>query len=136
VTLGDGGRLTYFPLEHPGGAIGFRLDWPGKSLAYVTDTTAKPNANYATAIAGVDLLIHECYFTDEWGEWAEKTGHSCVTAVAQLAAAAQVGRMVLVHVNPLDADQSNGAEEALDLTAARRIFAAMELGADRQVIEF
>jgi ribonuclease BN (tRNA processing enzyme) len=136
VTLGDGGRLTYFPLEHPGGAIGFRLDWPGKSLAYVTDTTAKPSASYLERITGVDLLVHECYFTDERDAWAEKTGHSCLTAVAQLAAAAQVGRMVLVHVNPLDADQPSGAEEALDLTAARRIFAAMELGADRQVIEF
>ncbi len=36
------GRLTHFPLEHPGGAVGFRLDWPGQSMAYVTDTTADP----------------------------------------------------------------------------------------------
>jgi ribonuclease BN (tRNA processing enzyme) len=136
VMLAGGGRLSYFPLEHPGGAIGFRLDWPDKSLAYVTDTTAKPNADYIRAIAGVDLLVHECYFTDDWGQWAEKTGHSCLTAVAQLAAAAQVGRMVLVHINPLDADAPGRVGEPLDLTSARTIFPEIELGFDRQVIEF
>ncbi len=34
-----GGKLKGFPLVHPGGSVGFRLDWPGHSLAYVTDTT-------------------------------------------------------------------------------------------------
>ena len=27
-TLGDDCRVTHFPLEHPGGSLGFRLDWP------------------------------------------------------------------------------------------------------------
>src|SRR5438876_3666067 len=40
VVLPGCGRLTHFPLKHPGGSIGLRLDWPGHSLAYVTDTTA------------------------------------------------------------------------------------------------
>ena len=38
--LRGGGRLSHFPLDHPGGSIGYRLDWPGHSMAYVTDTTA------------------------------------------------------------------------------------------------
>ena len=28
VALPQGGKLTHFPLEHPGGSLGFRLDWP------------------------------------------------------------------------------------------------------------
>ena len=38
--LPGGGRLTHFPLEHRGGSVGYRLDWPGRSMAYVTDTSA------------------------------------------------------------------------------------------------
>ena len=32
--LADGGRLTHFEQDHPGGgSIGFRFDWPGRSMA-------------------------------------------------------------------------------------------------------
>ena len=62
--LPDGGTLEYFPLVHPGGSLGFRLDWPGHSMAYVTDTTADVGADYVHNIRGVDLLVHEAYFAD------------------------------------------------------------------------
>ena len=64
--------LTHFPLQHPGGAVGYRLDWRDRSMAYVTDTTARDDANYIEKIRGVDLLIHECYFPDGWEEKAER----------------------------------------------------------------
>jgi len=99
--IGGGGKLTYFPLEHPGGSLGFRLDWPDRSLAYVTDTTARTDAEYIEEIRGVDLLIHECYFPDGQEELALKTGHSCLSSVLAVAKAAQVKRLLLIHVNPL-----------------------------------
>ena len=43
--LPGGGTLTHFPLQHPGGSLGFRLDWPDRSMAYVTDTTATAGAD-------------------------------------------------------------------------------------------
>ena len=46
VELSDGSKVTAFPLEHPGGCHGYRLDWPDRSLAYVTDTTATADADY------------------------------------------------------------------------------------------
>jgi ribonuclease Z len=131
VALRDGGQLTYFPLTHPGGSLGLRLDWADRSLAYVTDTTASPGADYVRKIAGVDVLVHECYFTDNWGTWAEKTGHSCLTQVAQVAAEAKVGRLILVHVNPLDS-----AESAMPLHDVRAIFPNVEVGFDGQVVDF
>ncbi len=30
TSLPEGGRLTHFPLTHPGGSVGFRLDWPDR----------------------------------------------------------------------------------------------------------
>ena len=131
LTLPEGGTLTHFPLKHPGGSIGMRLDWPDRSLAYVTDTVAAKTADYVEKIRGVDLLIHECYFDDDMHDQAELTGHSCLTPVAEVAAAAEVGRLVLVHINPM---LDNDAE--LDLVAAGEIFPKIEIGVDRMEIEF
>ena len=129
--LEGGGRLTWFPLVHPGGSIGFRLDWPGSSLAYVTDTTATPDADYVQHIRGVDVLLHECYFADGNEAFAEKTGHSCTTPAAQVAQAAGVGRLILVHVAP-----HSTADDPIGLSTARAIFPATELAEDNMEIEF
>lgn len=131
IAVGGGGRATYFPLVHPGGAMGYRVDFGRRSLAYVTDTTARADADYVSAIGGVDLLVHECNFSDAQAVWAEKTGHSHTTAVAEVARQAGVKRLVLVHFNPLD-----GSADPVGLEVARRIFAQTCLGEDRMEIEF
>ena len=94
-------EIRYFPLEHPGGSIGYRLEFPGRSIAFVTDTTASLDANYVEFISGADLLIHECNFADGWEELAKTTGHSCLTPVVEVARKAKVGGLVLMHFNPL-----------------------------------
>jgi ribonuclease Z len=129
--LADGGRLTHFQLIHQGGSIGYRLDWPGRSMAYVTDTTAGADAAYVAKIHGVDLLVHECYFPDAQAQWARKTGHSHTTPVAQVAQRAGVKRLVLVHLNPLST-----ADDPIGLDVARAIFPNTILGEDRMELEF
>jgi len=126
TTLANGAQVRCFPLIHPGGAQGYRLEAEGKSIAYVTDTTARPGAAYIEQIRGVDLLLHECNFPNGQDELAEKTGHSCIDDVARAAAAANVKRLVLMHFDPLM------AIPAEQLTAAARIFSAIEAGADHQ----
>jgi ribonuclease BN (tRNA processing enzyme) len=131
VALSNGGTLTHFPLGHPGGSLGFRLDWPGSSMAYVTDTTAAADADYIDRIHGTNVLVHEAYFTNDTNEIAKLTGHSCLCEVARVAAAAKVGKLLVVHVNPqLDQDSN------FDLSAARQIFRNTQLGTDRMEIEF
>jgi ribonuclease Z len=101
-TISGGVMVRWFPVEHPGGAIGFRLLLPnGKSIAYVTDTTAALDASYVSEIHDVDLLIHECYFDDGVEEHARLTGHSCLTPVLQVARKSRAKQTVLVHLNPL-----------------------------------
>jgi ribonuclease Z len=129
-SLPGGGTLSYFPLQHPGGSIGYRLDWPGHSMAYVTDTTAAANAEYVSHIRGVDLLVHEANFPEDIDAIAVITGHSWLQPVAEVAAAADVGRLVLVHADPQNDDN------AYNLGAARRIFKNLEFGADRMEIGF
>ena len=126
-----GGRITHFPLEHQGGSIGFRLDFADRSMAYVTDTWADLGADYVKKIRGVDLLIHECYHPDDNAQWAKTTGHSHTTAVAQVAREAGVGRLVLVHIDPLQTD-----DDPIGLDVARTIFAKTEIGRDLMEIDF
>jgi ribonuclease BN (tRNA processing enzyme) len=133
VSLHDGVRLQSFPVEHPGGAHGFRLDQlsPHRtSIAYVTDTLASLQAGYLSSIKGVDSLIHECYFPDGWEDRAKLTGHSCLTPVAEVAAQSNAKRLFLVHVNPL-----NESEHPLDLDSVKNIFPSIAVASDEQVID-
>lgn len=130
-SAGDVGTLTTFPLQHPGGSIGMRLEWPGHSLAYVTDTTATGDAEYIERIRGVDLLVHESNFPAGLDELAELTGHSCLDKVAEVAATAEVGQLVVTHVDPLLTKEYD-----FDLTDARKTFAKIEIAQDLDVLEF
>jgi ribonuclease Z len=129
--LPNSGTLRHFPLVHPGGSHGFRLDWPGHSMAYITDTTADVLADYVEYIRGVDLLVHEAYFAEDVNNLPANTGHSSLIRVAEVAAAANVGRLVIAHIDPLMEDDS-----AFDLPAARQIFANMEIGTDGMELQF
>lgn len=131
VTTIGAARIGWFPVAHPGGAVGYRLDLPDHSLAYVTDTTASPTAGYVEKIRGVDLLVHECNFRDSQQDWAAKTGHSCTSAVAEVAKAAGVQRLLLVHLNPLAAE-----DDPVELAVARGIFPATEVAEDGMAVEF
>jgi ribonuclease Z len=120
-----GGELTHFALQHPGGSIGYRLECRGRSMAYVTDTTATPRASYLDQIRGVDLLVHEAYFETDAAGLPQQTGHSSLMAVVAVAAEAKVGRLVLVHISPqLD------AANPFDLAPARLVFPKTEIATD------
>jgi ribonuclease BN (tRNA processing enzyme) len=124
MTLANGAQLRPFPVVHPGGALGYRMEFHGKSLAYVTDTTACATAAYVEQLHGVDMLLHECNFPNGQDELANKTGHSCLDDVARVAAAAKVKRLVLIHFDPV---LEVPAEQ---IETARKIFPAIEAGRD------
>lgn len=126
------GRLTWFPLTHKGGSVGFRFDWLDHSLAYVTDTSAATDADYLEHIHGADLLIHECYFPDDWAEFAVSKGHSSTTAVAELAREANAGQLLLTHFNPL----ANDDDDPVGLERARSVFPNTVLATDMLEVEF
>ncbi len=88
-------------------------------LAYCTDT-AYDEENSAFA-GGARVLLHEAYHAAD--ETAD-TIHSAAGEAARVAAAAGVERLVLVHINPLLAD-----EDELQRFARAR-FAASEVGRD------
>ena len=118
-------------LEHPGGSTGFRLDWPDRSMAYITDTVAAEDAEYVSFIENVDLLVHECYFPDGFERHARLTGHSTATAVAKAARQSNAKELILVHVNPID-----NVVDPINLASVQQIFPHTRLGNDGMEVDF
>ena len=127
--LASGGVMHWQVLpSHPGSSTAYRLDFNGRKLAYVTDTTV--DGTYDEFIAGADLLVHECYYPDTKQDWAERTGHTYATELARLAAKVQVKRVVAVHPDP-QAD----ADDPIGLAGMQAIFPEMTLGQDETGFE-
>lgn len=126
--IGNGGTLTHTLLEHPGGSVGYKVHWPGCSMAYITDTFA--NDSYINFVKGVDLLVHECNFDDDLTDLAQQTGHSHASAVANLAKSADVKRLVLTHF-----DAFADPHHPINLERVRSIFPATELAKDLMTID-
>lgn len=110
------------PLNHPDGATGYRIEYGGKSVCYVTDTEhvpGTPDRNVLGLIAGADIVIYDSMFTDE--EYARSYvgwGHSTWQEAVRLAKAAAVKQLVVFHHDP-DHD-----DERLD-AIAREVEAAL-----------
>ena len=97
--------FTAWPQRHPGGSIGLRM---GNALAYMTDRAMDPAD--ARHIQGVDLLLHEVWFTD-----AEATAnpekleiHSSEGAVADFAREAGIARFMPIHHHPTRSEEALG----------------------------
>jgi len=129
VAIPGNGRLSVRVQQHPGSSLGYRIDWPDRSLAYVTDTTA--DGSSIEFVRDVDLLIHECTFLDDLRDLAVQTGHSHTTPVCELARDAGVKRLVLTHFDPYAA-----LDDPVDLTKARAIFPQTDVAEDKMVVEF
>jgi ribonuclease BN (tRNA processing enzyme) len=131
--LAGGARISSFPVDHmkESPCFGFRIDTPGGSLAYVTDSYGEPGSRYAQAIRGADVLLHDCCVLDDQGEFAKKVGHGHITPVAQLAAEAQVGRLVLIHLSSFRPEHGEP-----ELDRAYPIFPRTEVAYDGMEIEF
>lgn len=93
--------MQYFPMDHPGGSLGFLLSTGGKRLAYLTDTTPRVHAGLTERLRGVDLLMHECYFDDAQVDLSLRSGHSWHSAVGEFVEQTRPKQTLLIHVNPL-----------------------------------
>ena len=125
-----GVKIRSFALNHPGGSLGFRFDWPETSLAYVTDTVG--DGAYLEKVRGVDVLIHERNFKDGWETQAAKSGHCTSLQVAQIASASTCKTLLLTHFNPLDSDDDLWDDSLRAIENDLQVFAAH----DEMKVEF
>jgi phosphoribosyl 1,2-cyclic phosphodiesterase len=90
-------------LQHPDGAVGYRVNYNGASLCYITDTEHHPGRldnNILALIKDADLVIYDSTFTDEtFGQYVG-WGHSTWQEGIRLCLAAGVKRLALFHHAP------------------------------------
>ncbi|MFG0286807.1 MAG: MBL fold metallo-hydrolase [Rhodopirellula sp. JB044] len=130
-----GACVSWRRQEHPGGSVGYRIEWPGtdsgatsRVLLYATDTVGATDEESYRWMSDVDVLLHECNFHDHQVEWATKTGHCYLDRVATISKATQPKRVLLTHVNPIDEVEVDPGDE--------RFAMPCEVVRDQQVIEF
>ena len=95
--------LRTAPLNHPGGATGYRVDFNGSSVAYVTDIElgAGPlDPALIDLIKDASFLILDTTYTNEELPSHLGWGHSTWQQGIELANAAHVGRLCLFHHDP------------------------------------
>ena len=99
----EGIRIRTLPLNHPDRATGYRVEFMGKSVCYITDIehqTQDPNPELVEFVKGTQLLIYDSTFDDRDFERFVGWGHSTWQHAAKVADAAQVDRLVLFHHDP------------------------------------
>ncbi len=103
----DGIKVVTAPLNHPNGATGYRIEYDGKAICYVTDTEhviGKPDQNVLGLIEGADLVIYDTTYTDENFESKIGWGHSTWQEAIRLCKAANVKKLSLFHHDPESTD--------------------------------
>jgi len=98
-------------LNHPGEAVGYRVNWRGYSAAYITDTEHLAEGldqNVLRLARNADVMIYDATYTDE--EYHSKVssklgwGHSTWQEAVKVAIAANVKKLVIFHHDPLHND--------------------------------
>jgi phosphoribosyl 1,2-cyclic phosphodiesterase len=121
LTPRPGITLRTAPLNHPNRATGYRLEYEGRSVAYVTDTEhvpGQPDANILGLIQGADYFIYDATYTDAEYPTHAGWGHSTWEEGVRLADAAGVGTLVIFHHDP-GHDDDFMDKVAADAAAAR-----------------
>jgi phosphoribosyl 1,2-cyclic phosphodiesterase len=96
-------RLRTGALNHPNGATGYRVEYGGKSIAYITDTEHRKtglDANVLALIEGADIFIYDSTYTEAEYPSHLDWGHSTWEEGIRLADAAKVKTFVIFHHDP------------------------------------
>ncbi|MEO0999805.1 MAG: MBL fold metallo-hydrolase [Pseudomonadota bacterium] len=123
-------EVTPFPLNHPNGAHGYRIDTGAHRICIVSDHehgNAAIDSRLEREVAGADLMLYDAAYTVDSYPRYRGWGHSHWAAAAKLAETAGVARTILVH-HAFDA-----SDETLDSVAEElvRLPVRVEMAHDR-----
>jgi ribonuclease BN (tRNA processing enzyme) len=101
------------PVPHCGPTLGYRIEWDGATLVYISDHQAPyTDAGVSSTVSdtvlelcdGADLLIHDAQYTP--GEFEQKAhwGHCTIDYALLVAKEAGVHRLCLFHHDPAHSD--------------------------------
>ena len=119
-----GVRVRSFPLNHPGGCVGYSFEKDGRKVVYATDNELELQpGELFPALDGTgplrvlpedllhvahnaDMLIMDAQYDDKEYATRRKWGHSSCLSVTDLAIQANVRNLALFHHDPESTDRS------------------------------
>jgi len=125
IELGDGILVRTFRLNHPNGAVGFRVEYAGRSVCYITDTEHEPgrlDRDLCDFVAGAEVMIYDSTYTDDEFERYTGFGHSTWQQGVRICEAGNVASLIISHHDVLRTDEWL---EALEAEAKSRFAGAM-----------
>jgi phosphoribosyl 1,2-cyclic phosphodiesterase len=119
LRLNNDVAIATIKLNHPGGAVGYRVDYHDKAVAYLTDTehvADAPDPELVAFIRDADLVIYDATYTDEELPRFRGYGHSTWQHGVRLCEASGAKRLAIFHHSPLRSDaELDTIEEAAQL---------------------
>lgn len=91
------------PLVHPDQATGYRIEYRGRAICYVTDTEHSEDGldvNILRLARNADILIYDSTYTDEEYPRFKNWGHSTWQEGVRLCDRASVKQLVIFHHDP------------------------------------
>ena len=115
--VGDGYEMRTFGVQHPGGAVGYRISETGQTdaaLVYISDNELGDGGQYDTEpgwrealvdfVRGARVLVHDSTYTADEYSRHRGWGHSTYGDAVRLALEGQVEQLVLFHHKPERSD--------------------------------
>ncbi len=105
--IGNQIKISTCPLNHPGGATGYRVDYHGSSFACITDTEHfedRDDENILRLIDGVDAFMYDCSLTDEEYPQFVSFGHSTFEVGLRLQKLSKAKQFLAFHHMPFRGD--------------------------------
>jgi phosphoribosyl 1,2-cyclic phosphodiesterase len=103
LSFPDGIQVDTHPLNHPGGATGFRFSHRGRRVCYISDiehTELWPDPGLAAFVRGSDLVIYDGMFSEAEYDRCRGWGHSTWQKGVELCQAANVRALAIFHLYP------------------------------------
>lgn len=105
--ISDKIKVRTTPMNHPGGATGYRIDFAGKSFACITDTehvVGQHDQNILKLIDNVDAFSYDCSLLDKEMDDFQGYGHSTFEEGIRLAKISNAKSMLASHHMPFRTD--------------------------------
>jgi phosphoribosyl 1,2-cyclic phosphodiesterase len=149
----EGVLVHTFPLNHPGGCVGYSFSKDGRKIVYATDNELEiqngdrfpdlddtgplrqaPEQLVAEA-QEADLLITDAQYDEKAYSARKKWGHSCCFSVTDLAIRAKVKNLALFHHDPEDTDRAIDEKVLACRRRAARLGGQLVICAAREGVE-
>lgn len=105
-------RVVSRLIPHVGLTLGYRIEWNGISIAYLSDHQQPFDGSFSASdgalelAEGADLLIHDSQYTQDEFAMKYNWGHCTIDYAVWFASRARVRRLALFHHDPTRTDDA------------------------------